>query len=138
MLIVVIIAKIVRKYLIGTGFFIYHNSNFFFLLQNMALIQNGWLQTDFSFNGPSWSISVEIMMYIIFFIVFHYSGNSKKAFFYSLLLIYLGLMMSTSGWDKPFFNGQISRGLMGFFIGCATGEILNFCKTHTRIEKTLL
>jgi peptidoglycan/LPS O-acetylase OafA/YrhL len=46
--------------------------------------------------------------------------------------------MYVSGWDKPFFNGEIGRGLMGFFIGCATGGILNFCKEHKRIDKILL
>jgi hypothetical protein len=77
-------------------------------------------------------------MYIIFFIVFHYSGNSKKSFVCGLLLIYLGLMMYVSGWDKPFFNGKIGRSLMGFFIGCAVGEILNFSKAHKQIDKILL
>jgi peptidoglycan/LPS O-acetylase OafA/YrhL len=137
MLVIVIIAKIIRKYAIGTGFFVYYDNNFFFFLQNLLSIQNGWLQTDYSFNGPSWSISVEIMMYIIFYAVFYYSHNSKKYFMFCLFFIYLGLLMFASGWNKPFFNGQLGRGFTGFFIGCATGEILNYCKNHIKLEKCL-
>ena len=138
MLIVVILVKIARKCMTGSGFFVYYNNNMFFFLQNILSIQNGWLQTDFSFNGPSWSISVEIMMYIIFFMVFHFLGTGKRSFACCLLLIYLGLMMHVSGWDRPFFNDQMGRGLAGFFIGCVIGEVLNFCKTRVNLEKILL
>jgi peptidoglycan/LPS O-acetylase OafA/YrhL len=139
MLIVVTVVKIIRKCLTGSGFFVYYNNNLFFFLQNILSIQNGWLQTDYSFNGPSWSVSVEIMMYIVFFLVFYYSvGSNKKSCVCGLLLIYLGLMMYVSGRNWPFFNNQIGRGLMGFFIGCTVGEILNFSAAHKRVEKLLL
>jgi peptidoglycan/LPS O-acetylase OafA/YrhL len=132
MLLVVIIVKFLRKMSIGTGFFVYDNNNLFTFLQNLLLIQNGWLQTDSSFNGPAWSIPVEILMYIIFFAVFYYAKNKKAYIVTCLALIYYGLIMYCSGWNNSLFNGQIARGLIGFFIGCITAEVYKYCISNSK------
>ncbi|MDR2795176.1 MAG: acyltransferase [Spirochaetaceae bacterium] len=137
-LFIVITVKFVLKRYTGSAFFVYHNNNIFFFLQNILCIQNGWLQTDFSFNGPAWSISVEIMMYIVFYTLFYHVRNGKTSLIACLFLIYTGLMMYTSGWNKPVFNDQIGVGLMCFFIGCVTGKLLNYCKTNIKLERLII
>jgi peptidoglycan/LPS O-acetylase OafA/YrhL len=105
---------------------------FFFFLINVPMLQNGWFTTYYSFNAPSWSISIEIMMYLLFFLVFCNTRETKKYLLYCLFLIYLGAVIKLSGDDKAFFNEQVARGLMGFFIGCLTGEIYEYCKTNKK------
>jgi peptidoglycan/LPS O-acetylase OafA/YrhL len=138
MLLVVIITKVFRKYTIGVTFFVFHNNDFPMLIQNILLIQNGWLQTKLSFNGPAWSISIEIMMYLLFFIAFHYLGNGKRGIIACLFFIVLGLIINFSGWNIPFFNIPISRGLMGFFMGCIVGKILYYYKNNTKARVLLV
>ncbi|MDR2803618.1 MAG: acyltransferase [Treponema sp.] len=137
-LLVVAIVQLVRKYVTGSGFFeYYYIKNIFLFLQNILCVQNGWLQTSSSFNGPAWSISIEIMMYIIFYALFYYVGSGKKRLYICLFLIYLGVMMHTSGWEKPLFNVSTGRGLICFFTGVLIGEILSREKNIKR-ERQLI
>jgi peptidoglycan/LPS O-acetylase OafA/YrhL len=57
-------------------FFVYqHNDLKHFLLQ-IFFASNWGFQTGDSFNGPIWSISVEVVIYLIFFMVLRYIGRS--------------------------------------------------------------
>jgi peptidoglycan/LPS O-acetylase OafA/YrhL len=107
-------------------------------LINIPMSQNGWFTTRYSFNAPSWSVSVEIMMYLLFFYIFHYSKDTKKHIVNSLAMIYFGTVICISGWDTAFFNGQTGRGLTGFFIGIITAEIRRYCGKNKRYKNTLL
>jgi peptidoglycan/LPS O-acetylase OafA/YrhL len=131
-LIIIFTIQIFRKALNFPSFLSTYSQNIGLLLLNIPMLQNGWITTNFSFNGPSWSISIEIMMYLLFFAVFYHSRLTKKYVVYCLLLIYLGIVMTFSGQNTAFFNGQVSRGLMGFFIGCITGEVYNYCNKNEK------
>jgi peptidoglycan/LPS O-acetylase OafA/YrhL len=131
-LIIIFVTQIFRKLLNFPSFLSTYRQDMGFFLLNIPMLQNGWLTTKFSYNGPSWSVSIEIMMYLLFFAVFYHSRFTKKYVVYCLLLVYLGLIITRSGQDTAFFNGQVSRGLMGFFIGCITGEINNFCNKNKK------
>jgi peptidoglycan/LPS O-acetylase OafA/YrhL len=131
-LIIIFIIQIFRKALNFPSFLSTYNRNIGLLLLNIPMLQNGWITTNFSFNGPSWSVSIEVMMYLLFFAVFSHSRFTKKYVVYCLLLIYFGIVMNFSRQDTAFFNGQVSRGLMGFFIGCITGEVYNYCNKNKK------
>jgi peptidoglycan/LPS O-acetylase OafA/YrhL len=53
--------------LLGRDFVYEWNDAKHFLL-NLGLIQNWGLQSGYSWNGPSWSISVEMGLYLLFFV----------------------------------------------------------------------
>jgi peptidoglycan/LPS O-acetylase OafA/YrhL len=107
-------------------------------LINIPMAQNGWLTTRYSFNAPSWSVSVEIMMYLLFFYIFYYSKNTKKHIIKPLAMIYFGAVIYISGWNTAFFNEQTGRGLTGFFIGIITAETYRYCNNNNRYKKVLL
>jgi peptidoglycan/LPS O-acetylase OafA/YrhL len=120
--------KIIQK-IVNSNIYMYNEYRYNILdfLLNIPMLQNGWVVTIFSFNAPSWSISVEIMMYFLFFYFFYYSKNSKKYLINSVIMIYLGVVIYISDWNTGFFNNQIARGLIGFFIGIITAEVyLNY------------
>jgi peptidoglycan/LPS O-acetylase OafA/YrhL len=132
-LIIVFAIQVFRRVLIFPSFHQFYSLDIGLLLLNIPMLQNGWITTTFSYNGPSWSISIEIMMYLLFFAVFYHSEFTKKYVVYCLLLICFGSVMTFSGQNTAFFNGQVSRGLIGFFIGCITGEIYNYCNKNKKI-----
>jgi peptidoglycan/LPS O-acetylase OafA/YrhL len=102
------------------------------------MLQTGWLTTDLSYNAPAWMLSIELAMYFIFFAVLFHSGHTKKYIIYFLLLIYAGLVIRLSGWEIPFFNPHISRGLTAFFTGCITANIHEFSAKHIKFEKCFI
>lgn len=59
----------------GCHFVYAHNDEYHFLLQ-LFLASDWGLQTGESFNGPIWSISMEVLVYLIFFLTLRYLGRS--------------------------------------------------------------
>ena len=106
-LIIVLILQLIYENLNGS-FFVYIFDIKHFIL-NLFLI-NGWgLEDQFSFNGPTWSVSIEIIIYIIFFITFFYL-RIYVGFLFSIILFILIYFVSLA-------DGNIAYALFYFFIG---------------------
>lgn len=88
----------------------------FFL--NIFLIQNWGFEDGYSFNPPAWSISIEILMYGIFFFV----AKTKKFLLPTVLIL---IILSSI----VFFKYKlIGYGGFCFFIGGLTNQIFEFIK----------
>lgn len=79
---------------------------------NLLFLQESWLSADFSFNVPSWSISVEMICYLAFITA---ALRGPRVFArVAILLMFIGAMM-TMGTDSV--GHHIGRGLFGFYAG---------------------
>lgn len=89
--------------------FVYQNNDWPHFGMNL-LLANGWgLLPGFSFNGPVWSISIEVLMYASFFMLCRYVPLSPA-------LIVLVIVAGARAVSNP----DISRGIVGFFSGGLT------------------
>ena len=61
---------------------IYENNDRFHFMLNLFFVQSWGFQKGFSLNGPTWSVSIEIVIYILFFFVI----SSLKKFKVIILL----------------------------------------------------
>jgi peptidoglycan/LPS O-acetylase OafA/YrhL len=144
----------------------YKCSLFLFLL-NIPLMQYGWFYSAYkSFNGNTWTLSVEIMMYLMFFALvywtcspnyadcrispykkrgilrflsgnrsetsvperFHYLRSDRKVFLGCIVLVCAGVFLGVlkqAGFDFPILG--VCQGMIGFFIGCITAGLYNYC-----------
>lgn len=69
------------------GPFIYvHNDSFHFLL-NIVGASSWGFEKGYSFNGPFWSVSIEIPIYLLFFLMASRSHSSKWGYVFVLSLI---------------------------------------------------
>jgi peptidoglycan/LPS O-acetylase OafA/YrhL len=80
----------------------------FFL--NIFLIHKWGFESTHSFNQPSWSISIEALLYLVFFIVFYFGKNN-----YSITIILLILSVPLF-----FLNKFIGYGFFCFYMGGLT------------------
>lgn len=91
--------------------FVYANNDFYHFILNIAYIQSWGLENGNSFNAPTWSVSVEIFIYLIFFIISYLKmGGFIPRFLISV--IFLSGMILTKGFEllRPasiFFWGGI-------------------------------
>ncbi|GIG27203.1 acyltransferase family protein [Cellulomonas denverensis] len=102
------------------GYFVYPTNDVYHFLLNLGFVQNGLLETRFSFNGPSWSVAVEIVAYVLFFAVaVRVTSPGVRTGMFALLVV-LGLRLSANETVLvgPVFNWQIGQVLVGFFMGC--------------------
>jgi peptidoglycan/LPS O-acetylase OafA/YrhL len=98
------------------AFFVYtYNDVHHFVLQ--LLLASNWVpQAVESFNGPIWSISVEVLVYAVFFLTLRYVSNST---------IFVGAMALAAAMIQIFkiSSQPIFECLMFFYAGCLTAIV---------------
>lgn len=88
-------------------YFVYQSNDFGNFVLQLLFASNWFPKSPFSFNGPIWSVSIEILLYALFFLTCRLALN--RAPFVALLSI-CGAFLS-------FKFDFIGRGLFSFFIG---------------------
>ena len=115
-LFVVALLQILSRSLFGT-YQIYFENDFKHFLLNSIFIQSWGFQKGFSFNAPSWSVSVEIAVYILFFIFLKALKRTKLIGAITLLGIWI---LVTNSYPTIFFSECLSYFLIGVSIWFAT------------------
>ncbi len=89
------------------SFFIYTENDTNHFIANLFMVQAWWPQAPQTFDGPAWSVSLEVLLYVVFFIV---CRLGLRAGWMSLGVAALGIALL---WTDE----HIARGVMGFFMG---------------------
>lgn len=112
----------IRMIFLHNFFAIPTNDAYHFLL-NLFSIQSFGFELNYSFNAPSWSVSCELIAYILFFVfVSKYSKENKYIIAY-IAAIFIGLTISKLNWNYPLLDDNTSRVYIGFFVGCFIYEL---------------
>ena len=111
--------------------FIYTANDWQHFLASLVMAQQ-WLPPTLaqSFDGPAWSVSVEVLLYGVFFLVVRMGFGGWRS----------ALVIALASVPLIFWNEFIARGLMGFFIGGAVyhlGETLRRRADARRIAQGL-
>jgi len=109
-MVLVALGDVIPISLTQTGFVHEFNDPYHFLL-NVAFVQAWGFQKGFSFNGPAWSVSIEILLYGVFFAV------CRRRMTSNLMLFALSL---GAGGVVSAFNVPLAKGLACFFAGGLT------------------
>lgn len=106
-LLIVAALQIVHQTQSGHSLLYFYNDGYHFAL-NVFGIQSWGLERGYSFNGPAWSISVECLVYVVFFVVANRKITSPNSclILIAIAVIALGKIYS-----------PISRGISFFFMG---------------------
>jgi peptidoglycan/LPS O-acetylase OafA/YrhL len=110
----------------GMGSFVYHENDLFHFFLNLGFLQQGIIRTEYSFNGPAWSLTVEELSYLMFFVsMFFFAAYRRLAF---LVLVGVGILINMAALHVHVFNLEVSRGLVGFFGGCLAYQLHHFAR----------
>ena len=96
----------------ATGnWFIFAANDWSHFVKSVLLVQQ-WLPPDEmqSFNGPDWAVSIEVLLYILFFAAVRMGLRGPIS----------ATCLAAAGAMYFFHDGQIGRGIMGFFWGGVT------------------
>lgn len=104
-LLLVVLGQWKMRELLGHDF-VYQWNDLKHLLLNLALIQNWGLQDGYSWNSPSWSISVEVGLYLVFFLC---CRLLTPKFWQALLFLVVMWLLAPVG--------QIFSSAVPFFVG---------------------
>jgi peptidoglycan/LPS O-acetylase OafA/YrhL len=118
---------IVRRY---GGPFIYVQNDAYHFLLNLLLLHGCGLSNGFSFDGPSWSISVEWLVNLLLFALL--AAGIKRltlaacalVLLSSLALWHHGRSMLANGLYGGYVDALLLRGIAGFFTGVALTRLV--------------
>lgn len=109
------------------NYFIYQHNDIYHAVLNIFMISAWGLEEGWSFNAPAWSISIEVMLYGIFYLVCKSRANNIISF---LTLVIAGTFVFD-------YNYKIGVGLVAFFSGCLSFILLNILMQKIGEKKTL-
>jgi peptidoglycan/LPS O-acetylase OafA/YrhL len=89
------------------SYFVYRYNDAYHFVLNLLFASSWGLEKDHSFNGPFWSVSVEALLYAIFFCVCRLRPVSPRV---TALMCIVGLAL----W--PLY-GPVGHGVFSFFVG---------------------
>lgn len=97
------------------------------LLLTLLMMQHVGLEFSQSFNFVSWSLSVEALCYVLFFLIARQGGYFDLL---CLLLFSIGIFLLFNRISTLFLTADTGRGLVGFFAGCLIAR--GFMSGHSR------
>ena len=98
-LIFVLILQIISK-ISTNNFQVFFGNDLYHFILNILFISGWGFEKTSSFNQPIWSVSIEIIIYIFFYLLINFIKNYKYTF---LFLLYLILLI----FNKLIFSNQI-------------------------------
>lgn len=106
----------------GTGgHFVYHTNDLTHFLAALVFAQN-WFHDIQTFNGPSWSVSIEVLVYIVFFALCRARSLHWAT---SIAMIALGCTIY-----HFHVLGDVGRGVVGFFGGVIAFRVTRFVRAR--------
>ncbi len=112
---------------------IYNRSDLYHLFLNLAYLHSGGFEDVFTYNGPSWSVAVEVIAYLAFFLF-----ASKKRTTYiaaSLCTVVASVAVIRMSLTFPILNFEVGRGLIGFFVGSLLFLAMRHFKSTGQMRK---
>jgi peptidoglycan/LPS O-acetylase OafA/YrhL len=107
-------------------FYIYSNNDVYHFVLQLFMASNWGLQIGESFNGPIWSISVEVLVYAIFFLTLRYISGTPLTLLLMALAAALVQILKIS--EHPLFAC-----LLYFYLGCLTAVVYLKVKSAPRL-----
>ncbi len=109
-------------------FFVYQNNDILHFIYQLFLASNWGLEKGYSFNGPIWSISVEVLVYFVFFFMI---TKISKSIFVNFAVIFICLAAKVLN-----IPGTIFDCLAFFYIGGLSAIAFKYIQS-TKYEKKI-
>ncbi len=127
-LLLIVCIQLFSQYAAGTSFFFYNHNSYFQFFLHLLLISSWGIGDHVSFNLPIWSVSVEVALYAMFFILCRFLPIRNAVL----------LFVSAIGLFFVFrFNTQMGHGIFSFFLGGYTYRIYTWLVSNSRTKAVL-
>ena len=87
------------------------------LLLNVFLVQDGLFGVEWSFDSPSWCISITMFYYIVFYLVLFVCKKQQYVYYFFAILAVFWFAILLLDYNYPIINSLMARGGTCFSIG---------------------
>ncbi|PWV48824.1 acyltransferase [Chitinophaga sp. S165] len=129
---ITLLSLIVLQYIMvsrtGHTFIMQNNDTWHFVLNLFVIHSWGFEPTPAlnGFNGPSWSVSVELLLYLMFFFISWKKLNRNKG---------LLIMIVVAGAVIQYFYSMIGQGIYSFFLGGLTYHLYAWLTERKNVRR---
>lgn len=120
-LLIVALGQVIYSGIHHTSFVYPWNDVRHFIL-NLLLLPSVGLESGYSYNGPVWSVSVEVVLYALFYTLCRFNWIRLP---FLLVISALGFIAMAAHAYPP-----VSRGVASFFLGACTYHVFAFLSRH--------
>jgi peptidoglycan/LPS O-acetylase OafA/YrhL len=119
---------------INNSSFVYHRGDVYHLLLNTFMASHWGFQKFTAYNGPIWSVSAEVLVYVLFYGVVRFFGKSPVV---AIVVLLLGKVLARF---EPNLTDHysISTCIQVFFAGGITYAIYEFVLRRPIIQRSLI
>jgi len=119
-------------YSLQREFFVYKVNDIYHLALNLIFASNWGFEKDMSLNGPSWSTSVEILLYGFFFVL---CALRMTRWWQLALIALVGEGMIILEWPTTGMHHGIGSGVHMFFLGGVSFRIYQHLKDSSKLKE---
>ena len=95
------------------SFFVYPNFDLYHFVLNLLCLQDGIFENAWSFNSPSWCISICFIMYCVLYYVVYKSKNKNEVLYKFIFILCFSYLL----FRVNFISEILNRGVMSFSVG---------------------
>lgn len=103
---------------------VYANSDAYHLALSLLFMSAWGIEAGPSFNGPSWSISIEMLLYALFFLAARSLGDRRARMIVLVIAIFAGTLVQLS------ISSYLGRGVVSFFLGWIVVDCLGILRAR--------
>ncbi|MEQ1695595.1 MAG: acyltransferase [Hyphomicrobiaceae bacterium] len=135
-LLIMLFGQLLAQHLTGSCRLICRNNDTWHFILNIFFASSWGLERGFSYNAPIWSVSVEVLLYAVFFLFARvtraYTGRLLPAI---CLMIAAGILMRQIG--HKYEIAIIGQGLACFYIGGLVYQLWLYSHSNPSLRKPM-
>ena len=116
-------------------FFVYQFNDLYHFILQIFFISDWGFEDGLSFNGVIWSISMEILVYLFFFLTLKYIVKSRSIIINFLIIIFSLIILYTENFQNVLNYSQVVDCLCLFYAG---GIAASFYEKFKNEKKTII
>ena len=115
-------------------FFVYQFNDLYHFILQIFFISDWGFEDGLSYNGVIWSISIEILVYLVFFLTLKYIAKSRSIIINFLIIIFSLIILYTENLQNVLNYSQVVDCLCLFYAG---GIAASFYESFKDKRKTI-
>lgn len=117
-------------------YFLHESSTLYDFIMNLFGINSAVALNVQTINGPAWTIPLNVVAYVCFYLVMRHAQDDSCATAFSIIALLAGVAIQSGNFWYPIINGNVARAIISFFIGVLLYEFQK--KQTTSAKRTLV
>lgn len=132
-LVIVAVLQII-SIVLGYGQIVYRNTDVYHFSLQLLMISDWGFERGYSFNGPIWSVSIEVLLYTLFFILSALAPRRRR----SVVAWTVAIVIAAHLLGPHLKQNAVAHSILCFFTGVAVYQFFEWCREQSQATRRLV